>query len=58
MLSTKQRISSAWGVDSQPEVTTRESLKSYDPGLYTLVDETMAYKERVDWRFKREARRD
>ena len=39
-------------------VTTREALKSYDPDLYALVDETMAYKERVDWRFKREARRD
>jgi hypothetical protein len=34
-------------------ITTRESLKSYDPGLYTLVDETMAYKERVDWRVGR-----
>ncbi len=26
---------------------------TYDPGLYELVDETMAYKEHVDWRFKR-----
>jgi hypothetical protein len=34
-------------------ITTRESLKAYDPGLYALVDETMAYKEHVDWRFKR-----
>jgi hypothetical protein len=39
-------------------VTTREALKSYDPDLYALVDETMAFKEHVDWRFKREARRD
>jgi hypothetical protein len=31
-------------------ITTREALKSYDAGLYALVDETMAYKERVDWR--------
>jgi alpha-glucosidase len=32
-------------------VTTRESLKAYDPDLYALVDETMAYKEHVDWRY-------
>jgi hypothetical protein len=31
-------------------ITTREALRSYDAGLYGLVDETMAYKERVDWR--------
>jgi hypothetical protein len=34
-------------------ITTREALKVYDPDLYALVDETMAYKEHVDWRFKR-----
>ena len=34
-------------------ITTREALKAYDPDLYALVDETMAYKERVDWRAKR-----
>lgn len=34
-------------------ITTREALKAYDPDLYDLVDETMAYKEHVDWRFKR-----
>lgn len=33
-------------------ITTREALKAYDPDLYALVDETMAYKERVDWRAK------
>jgi hypothetical protein len=32
-------------------ITTREALKSYDPGLYALVDETMTYTEHVDWRF-------
>src|SRR5262249_18347286 len=32
-------------------VTTREALKAYDPNLFALVDETMAYKEHVDWRF-------
>ena len=34
-------------------ITTRELLKAYDPALYTLVDETMGYKDHVDWRFKR-----
>jgi hypothetical protein len=34
-------------------ITTREMLKAYDPELYALVDETMAYKGHVDWRFKR-----
>ncbi len=34
-------------------ITTREALKTYDPGLYMLVDETMAYKEHVDWRVGR-----
>jgi len=32
--------------------TTREALKAYDPDLYALVEETMAYKEHVDWRVK------
>ncbi len=34
-------------------ITTREAITTYDPDLYALVDETMAYKEHVDWRFKR-----
>jgi hypothetical protein len=33
-------------------ITTREALKGYDANLYGLVDETMAYREHVDWRFK------
>ena len=33
-------------------VTTRDALKTYDPDLYALVDETMAYKEHVDWRYE------
>ncbi len=36
--------------DADRPVTTREALKAYDPGLYALVDETMAYKGHVDWR--------
>jgi hypothetical protein len=39
-------------------ITTREALKSYDPDLYALVDVTMAYRERVDWRVQRPAARD
>jgi hypothetical protein len=38
---------------SDRPITTREALKAYDPGLFALVDETMAYKERIDWRVKR-----
>ena len=37
-------------------VSTRESLKAYDPDLYALVDETMAYKEHVDWRYRPSSR--
>ena len=37
-------------------VTTREALKAYDPDLYTLVDETMAYREHVDWRYQPSSR--
>jgi len=32
-------------------ITTREALKAYDPSLFTLVDETMAFRERADWRY-------
>ncbi len=34
-------------------ITTRELLRAYDPDLFALVDETMAFKERVDWRVKK-----
>jgi hypothetical protein len=34
-------------------ITTREALRAYDPGLHTLVAETMAYRDHVDWRYKR-----
>jgi len=33
-------------------IATREALKAYDPDLYGLVDETMAYAGHVDWRFQ------
>ena len=32
-------------------ITTREALKAYDPDLFALVDETMAYAGHADWRF-------
>ena len=32
--------------------TTREQLKAYDPDLSALVEETMAYTDHQDWRFK------
>ena len=39
--------------DADRPITKREALKSYDAGLYGLVDETMAYQGRVDWRYGR-----
>jgi hypothetical protein len=47
----------AAGTSSPPHgadrpITSREALKAYDSDLFTLVDETMAYKEHVDWRFQ------
>jgi alpha-glucosidase len=37
--------------DADHPITTREALKAYDPDLFALVDETMAYKGKVDWRY-------
>jgi hypothetical protein len=34
-------------------ITTREELRAYDPELFTLVDETMLYDGRQDWRYQR-----
>ncbi len=39
--------------DADHAITTRESLKEYDPGLFALVDETMAYRGKVDWRYRK-----
>ena len=46
----------ALGQDASPNdaahpITTHEALKDYDPDLYALVNETMAYDGHVDWRF-------
>ncbi len=37
-------------LDTSHPVATREALERYDPGLFALVEETMAYKGKVDWR--------
>jgi alpha-glucosidase len=47
----------ALGQDAPPNdaphpINTREALKDYDPDLFALVNETMAYAGHVDWRFK------
>ena len=36
--------------DAAAPIATREALKAYDPDLYGLVHETMAYDGKVDWR--------
>jgi hypothetical protein len=47
----------ATGQDASPNdaphpITARELLKQYDPDLFALVNETMAYDGHVDWRYK------
>jgi len=39
--------------DAAGPITTREALADYDPELLALVDETMAYRGKVDWRYTR-----
>jgi hypothetical protein len=39
--------------DADHPISTREALRAYDPGLFGLVRETMAYTGRVDWRLPR-----
>ena len=39
--------------DSDHPIATRETLNQYDPGLFALVEETMAYKGKVDWRYRK-----
>ena len=38
--------------DAEHPINTREALKQYDPALFALVDETMAYKGKIDWRYR------
>jgi dienelactone hydrolase len=44
--------------DAEQSIATRENLKAYDPDLYALVAETMAYRGHVDWRYHRPAPRE
>ena len=37
--------------DAAHPIATRELLREYDPDLFALVHETMAYHGKVDWRF-------
>jgi hypothetical protein len=39
--------------DAPHPIATREALRAYDPDLYALVNETMAYDGHVDWRYER-----
>jgi len=38
-------------IDADHPIATREALREYDPDLFALVEETMAYKGKVDWRY-------
>jgi hypothetical protein len=38
--------------DATHPINSREALKTYDPDLFGLVHETMAYAGHVDWRFR------
>ncbi len=37
--------------DATHPIATRELLKEYDPELFAVVHETMAYHGKVDWRY-------
>lgn len=42
----------ATGQEAAPHpIATRELPKEYDPDLFALVNETMAYDGHVDWRY-------
>ena len=40
-------------LDTSHPISTREALQQYDPAFFALVEETMAYKGKVDWRLVR-----
>jgi hypothetical protein len=44
-------------LDAARPIATREALERYDPGLFALVEETMAYRGKVDWRLAQTAGR-
>ncbi len=39
--------------DAGHPINTREALQEYDPALFALVNETMAYQGKVDWRYSK-----
>ena len=39
--------------DCDRPIATREALREYDLDLFDLVEETMAYKGKVDWRYQK-----
>ncbi len=42
--------------DAARPITTREALRAYDAALFALVDETMGYHGKVDWRLDQRRR--
>jgi len=38
--------------DAPHPIATRELLKAYDPELFSLINEVMAYNGHVDWRYR------
>ena len=42
-------------VDAKQSITTREALRQYDPELYSLISQIMAYDGHADWRSPRNA---
>ena len=39
-------------IGAERPIATREALKAYDPALFAMVHETMAYQDHVDWRYR------
>jgi alpha-glucosidase len=39
--------------DADHPINTREALREYDPELFALVEQTMGYRGKVDWRYRR-----
>jgi len=38
--------------DAPHSIATREALRQYDPELFALIAQTMAYDGHVDWRLR------
>jgi len=38
--------------DAASPISNRETLKQYDPDLFSLVDETMGHWGKVDWQYQ------